>query len=360
MASAQISGSLYPRGPSQWRQILRATLRECTYLPDPVARAYMQGYVLNRYRHGSKKPAGKKSTDTEADWARKARKGLSLIQRANEGYQRPLEKVLFCSYGRIGERRHNFLNRLLAADVPTDAKSLKQLVDGALEYEDGWEPPTIILSLMKSQMNNGLLSSNRVRPNVKSLQPVIPEKNSWGQPLSRNRRRNMRRKWYADALNSVLPPLPDQELAVLDDLISGALPWAPIKRRKKASSTEIQEDSLLEFLTDGPQKGWTFGKYANGRPHEITSRFMHRQWRRISSLIPRMKWNPISSKWQFFWDSPKIPPQLSFSLTEGAELDDIFVSEKQTPAKDSSQDLTKPQPSPRTESSETQIPGSNV
>jgi len=359
MASAQISGSLYPRGPFQWRQILRATIRECTYLPDPVARAYMQGYVLDRYRHAAKKSAGKKPVGTEADWARKARKGLSLLQRANEGYLKPLEKVLFCSYGRIGERRHKLINRLLNVDVPPDAKSLKELVDAPLEFEDGWEPPTIILSLMKSQMNNGLLSSNRVRANVRSLQPTIPEKNSWGQPLSRTRRSNMRRKWYTDTLNNILPPLPDRELAILDGLMSGTLPWAPIKRRKKAASEASREYDLLQFLTDGPQKGFTFGKYANGRPHEITGRFMQRQWRRISSLVPRMKWNPISSKWQFDWDSSKISPQLSFSLTEGAEIDDIFIFEKQPP-KNSSRGSPETRPASGTGSSETQTFGSNV
>jgi hypothetical protein len=320
----------------------------------------MSSYVLDRYRHAAKKPTG-----TEADRARKARKALSLLQRANEGYQKPLEKVLFCSYGRIGERRHRFINRLLDLDVPTDTKSLKQLVDGPLEFEDGWEPPTIILSLMKSQMNNGHLSSNRVRPGVKSLQPTILEKNSWGQPTSRTRRRNMRRKWYLDALNSLLPPLPDQELAVLDGLISGTMPWAPIKRRKKVPSTATQEDTILGFLTDGPQKGWTFGKYANGRPHEITARFMHRQWRRISSLIPRMIWNPMTSKWQFVWESPKVSPQLNFDLTEGADLDDIFIFEKQTTEK-LSQGSSKAQTPPESQapsengSLETQTPVSNV
>ncbi|KAJ5304453.1 Glutathione S-transferase-like protein OpS6 [Penicillium atrosanguineum] len=341
MASAPISGSLYPRGREQWLQVLRATLRECTYLPDPVARAYTSGYVLNRYRQAKKQ--SKKSHITEADRARKARKGLSLLQRANEGYQRPLEKVLHSAYGRIGGQRHTFLNRLLDHDIPTDGKSLEKLVHGPSLYQDGWEPPAIILSLMKSQMNNGHLSSKSVRPSVKSLQPNIPEYNSWGKAVSPARCINMRRKWYADTLNCLLPPLPDHELTILDDLISGTLPWAPIKRRKKAFPPATKEGDLVEFLTDGPQKGWTFAKYADGRPHKITARFMHRQWRRVSALVPRMQWNPISSRWNFVWDSPKILPRLSFNLAEGAELNDIFDFEKQTPAKHSPKAETRPE-----------------
>jgi hypothetical protein len=355
MASAPISGSLYPRGHDQWLHIVRATLRECTYLPDPIARAYTSGYVLDRYRRAKKH--AKKSHITEADRARKARKGLSLLQRANEGYQKPLEKVLHSAYGRIGERRHTFLNRLLNLDVPIDAKSLEKLVHGPLTFQDCWEPPAIILSLMKSQMNNGHLSSKSVRPSVKSLQPSIPEKNSWGQPLSTTRRTNTRKKWYTDTLNCLLPPLPDRELAVLDGLISGASPWAPIQRRKKASSPETRGNSLVEFLTDGPQKGWTFAKYADGRPHKITARFMHRQWRRVSSLVPRMQWNSISSKWNFVWDSPKVLPQLGFSLKEETVHIDIFDFEKQAPA----MPLPKAETQPETQTTpETRSPGSSA
>ena len=289
----------------------------------------MRSYVLDRYRRAfeSKLPEDK--------LIRSAQKGLSLLQRANEGYPRPLDKVLLMSYGRIGKRRHELIAQLLKPEVPTDTNSLRELVESVSIYQDGWEPPQIVTSLIKSQMNHGVFTASRLRPQLKIVAPVIPDQNSWGRPVGRSRRINIRRRWYIDTLYSLLPPLPEQELNILNGLIAGTVPWRSPKQ-KPVNPPAPQNDTVLQFLTDGPQKGLTFGSYVNGRPHKITSRSMRRQWKRISAFVPRMHWNPIGKKWGFHWDTSKVVPRVAFEVDQESDLDEIFGEEAQ--AKISSKD----------------------
>ncbi|KAJ5689606.1 hypothetical protein N7462_003998 [Penicillium macrosclerotiorum] len=324
MASTRLSASFHPRDPITWQHLLRATLRECTYLPDPIARTYMREHVLERYRRSL---AARDAGRPEHQLARAARHGLSLLQRANEGYQRPLERVLYMSYGRIGKRRHQLLARISTPQVPKDTNAVEALIAQPIKFEDGWEPTEIVLSLAKSQMNNGIVTSSRLRPALKSLQPVIPDQNSWGRPVCRRRRVNIRRKWFSNMMDSLLPPLPTADLEILDGLIAGTVEWKP-RPRARAKSSDICEDLtdslILSLLTDGPQKGHTFGKHANGRPHEITDRFMRRLWKRISSLVPRMHWVEKAEKWSFSWETPKSLPWLAFEIDVKANLNNLF------------------------------------
>lgn len=260
-----------------------------------------------------------------------------MLQRANQGYQRPLEKVLFMAYGRTGKRRHEFLAQLMKPPVPKDSEAVKELIAQPIQFEDGWEPPEIVMSLAKSQMHNGVLSSSRVRPALKNLHPPIPETNSWGKPIPRVRRVNIRKKWYGNMLTTLLPPLPDAELRILDGLIQGTVAWAPRRRKPVGLATfsgdDETHDHILDFLTRGPQKGHTFREFANGRPHQITDRFMRRLWRRISSFVPRMQYSATANKCFFIWDTPKAIPQSAFEVDTEANLDHIFGDQADAKAK---------------------------
>lgn len=314
---------------SQWRHLLRATLRECTYLPDPIARVYMRDYVLDRYRRAmhSEQPVYK--------LVRIARYQLYRLQRANEGYLQPLEKVLLMSYGRVGRRRHELLASWISPNEPEIPKvEDKDSLGGSLKrsrsrFSDDWKPPAMLLVFLKAQKNDGTITSSKIRPQVKSLEPSIPEKNSWHRPMPLCRKVNMRRRWYTHALGSVLPPLPDHEVKKLDGLASGAIPWSPVPRRPRRPSPESENtpsisDNLLDFLVDGPQKGHTFAPYVNGRPHIIDHRFMRRLWRRISCHVPRMTWNEQFSKWTISYDTPKDQPQVAFEVYGDVDLVEIF------------------------------------
>ncbi|KAJ5728222.1 hypothetical protein N7493_004552 [Penicillium malachiteum] len=310
--------SLRPDAP-QWQHLLRATLQECSYLPDPIARTYMRSYVVDRYRRAFK------SNVPDVKLTRAAKQGLTLLHRANEGYSRALDRVMLMSYGRIGKRRHELVAQLLSPKVPENTEALRDLINSVPEFEDGWVAPEIITALIKSQMNHGVFTASRVRPQIKSSEPVVPEKNIWGRPLSRSRRFNIRHAWYHEILFSVLPPLPERDLEIMQGLIAGTIPWKSRKQRP-VQPPATKNDIVLDFLTDGPQKENTFGPYVNGRPHNITTRFMQRQWRRISALVPRIHWNDVSKRWNFDWDSPKSLPQVAFAVEEDSDLDGIFGS----------------------------------
>ncbi|CAG8215937.1 unnamed protein product [Penicillium salamii] len=320
--------------PSQWLHLYRATLRECTYLPDPIAREYMQKHVISRYRTVSSR-----RTKPGAQTAHAAKHAFSVLRRANEGYQRPLEKVLLLSYGRTGKRRHELLTDMLGNHLPQNTASLTEFLAQPLQYSDGWEPPVIVKSLAIAHMQNPVVTTNRIRPLIKNISPPVPKVNSWGKEVSESRKKNIRQRWYNTTLSSLMPPIPQKELQLLDGLISGTVKWSPPKRRvlaEKKPQSEYQlfamlakspekgdkpqsEKQLFKLLAKGPEKGDTFAAYANGRPHEITARFMRRQWRRLSSLIPRQYWNPYSEKWRFVWDSPKDVPALAFDLSSSVD-----------------------------------------
>lgn len=328
MASSRLS---QPRDLSQWRHLLRATLRECTYLPDPIARTYMRRYVVDRYRRTNA------ATKSVATLMRTAKSGLSLLRRASEGYPKPFDRVMLMSYGRIGKQRHRLLAVMLEPEVPNDAEAVRKLLEQPAAMQDGWEPPEIMTRLIKSQVNNGVIMSSRLRSQMKTARPVIPEKNSWGKPICRSRRVNIRRRWYSNALDSLYPPLPESELRILEGLISGSVPWTPIQRRKKPQTAVPGDLDVMSFLEKGPQKGHTFHKYINGRPHKFTARFMLRTWKRISGFVPRMHWNSISNKWMFTWDTSEAAPRLSFDLEEGADLDHLFGEEAGTQSQQTEQ-----------------------
>lgn len=312
--------------PAQWRHLLRASLRECSYLPDPIARGYMHDYILQRYRRFA--PKGKKPENLDirrqSRLRRAAKHTLSVLQRANEGYLKPLERVLQLSYGRIGKRRHELLEPLLTPEVPKDKDAVTDMIKQPPMFDEGWQPPKIVTEILKSQLQNGLVVRTTVRPLVKNLQPKIPEENAWGRPLARCRRRNIRKRWYHAALDSILPPLPEDEVKILEGLLSGTHPWEPVKRRKALSGPSSAQGFLdAKFLAVGPPKGHTFEKYVNGRPHKITRRLMQGLWEQISILVPRMKWDESKNKWLFEWGSPKRGTQLA-AVMDQKHVPDLF------------------------------------
>ncbi|KAL4927299.1 uncharacterized protein BDV17DRAFT_130797 [Aspergillus undulatus] len=314
--------ALYP--PEKWRSLLRSLLRESSYLPDPIARSTCHDQVLRRFRrlHEERNPRVKQSTERMKNLQRDARKSLSVLQRANEGYTRPLEKVLKFAYGRIGRRRVEMLENLLRTDSPQDSEAVSDLVKGPSRYGEGWRPPQALVDLLKSQRQNPAVSQFYDRPLVKAFEPLVDEKNAWGRKMSLDRRKNIRRLWYKDVAQALLPPLPDAELEILEGLISRRVSWTPPRRRSKSHSTpadagdvDPRGQMLRKVLTDGPPKDETFAPYIDGRPHKITRRFMSRLWQRISCLVPRHHWDAEKGRHIFEWDKMALP-QLALSATE--------------------------------------------
>src|SRR5262249_20872833 len=114
--------------------IYRALLRECTYLPDPIARDYLRKHVISSFRayipsRPPKPPNAKPNLLTperKTRALRRARHGLYTLQRANVGHTKSLLRVLCLSYGQTGARRHELLKPLLSL-LPEELAAAKEL-----------------------------------------------------------------------------------------------------------------------------------------------------------------------------------------------------------------------------------------
>lgn len=318
-----LTSSILPT-QAEWLHLFRALLRESSYLPDPIARKYMRRYVVSSYRnYVPKYPKAEVEVTPQRQirLRRRAKKTLSVLERANEGYNKPLERVLLLSYGRIGERRRELLQPLTAQPIPSDDAAVKSL---STKFSDRWEPPPTLMALLKNQARHRHVALSKLRPQFKQFRPLIPKENTWGRPTPWKRRKNIRRKWYAKALDSVYPPLPSQEWELLQGLVNGTVPWSLPKRRKAPERKETPPGSppILhpEFLVTGPKKGFTFQRWSRGRPHIITSRFMQRVWNRISVLCPAMTWEPSQETWNIQWGSAKAGLPLALEQKKSSSL----------------------------------------
>ncbi|WEW57019.1 hypothetical protein PRK78_002478 [Emydomyces testavorans] len=291
-----------------WRHLYRSLLRECTYLPDPIATDYMRHYIRSGFRESvsTARIKGLKPIE-EFHLHRRFRKLLSLLHRANDGYLKPLERVLLLSYGRIGKRRRELMRPLLSSEkgIPT--------------FNDDWKPPSTLLALVKDQSRQGTVTALKIRRHIKVFEPPIPKENIWGRPTPFKRRVNIRRDWYGSLMESVLPMLPEQEWGILQDLATGRAPWTPPDRRKAPKVPE--QDTLLtpEFLVLGPTKGPTFAAYLKGRPHHITRKLMENLWKTVCTLTPKMTWDKTRNKWNIQWGIVDAPRRLSSRKVDPTE-----------------------------------------
>jgi hypothetical protein len=130
---------------SEWaiesRSILRAILRECTYLPDPQARRYVHQRALAGFRRWVHKAQRLRETDVfEArllDKRKEARSTVKDLNRANQGEAKMLRKVLLATYGRSGRRRWELLSPLIRSSGQQHAflQNLPNLMSGDKEQD---------------------------------------------------------------------------------------------------------------------------------------------------------------------------------------------------------------------------------
>ncbi|KAK4544486.1 hypothetical protein LTR36_004057 [Oleoguttula mirabilis] len=286
----------------------------------------MRQYVLQRFRSYSVKTPGQHNDPTFADRLNskyaEARQAVGLLRRANEGERRPLLRVLFMAYGRTGKRRHELMLPLLSKAGQEELQGLVRTErDGTgrgpasgVGLEDPpprnptaegvnrgqWAPyaPGLtpqMRALLQSQIRNP--PPNLTRPTLRRLQPRIEELNSWRQPMPRSRVKNQTKKWYADLLGKVHPPLPTDEWNRLRGLVTGAVPAGMVHRRKPLAKPG---PNALELLVKfgKPNIGAAPG---NRDAHRITPRFMRRMWAQVFSQCPLMEWDAERQEWKVTW-----------------------------------------------------------
>ncbi|CAD0092049.1 unnamed protein product [Aureobasidium vineae] len=299
---------------SEARHLLRAILREATYLSDHQARIYIATHAVARFRDYT--PAHKPDDVLKArrrEQLDHARKGLSELRRANQGELKPLLKVLHLTYARIGKRRHEIL-RDFQYKPPADA-------DPKPDTLPKLSPQHI--ALLDSQK----LASppNIVRPLLRSWSLKIPETNSWEKPLPKKRIAKIVRDWYADVLERTVVPLPVAEWERLRDLALGQIKFQgpPPRRRMPASGPSFP--SALELALGLVQLNSpdivinNVTKSFHAR--KITPRSMRRCWATVFAQCPVMSWNAKSEKWSIEWGCNVLNQARIANATDEAGLD---------------------------------------
>ena len=266
--------------------LYRSLLRECTYLPDARARSYIKDYVISRFRRHVPRAEGPKCRpeiplQKQLSLLAEGRKFQSSLRRANEGYVRPLEKVLRLAYGRVGRRRRELISKLMTPETRQEQTTEGQ--KATEKFTRGWKPPGVMEALMRSQARHQPYL-DRVGTTLK-LKPKleVAETTIWGKPMPKSRVKNATKRWYARNAAIVLPPLPESEWMEVKQLATGLKKWSPVKPRRplgySSADSDIHESG--QVLLEGPKPGKRFKPYVNGRPHKITARFMRRQMARV-------------------------------------------------------------------------------
>lgn len=331
------------------RHLLRAILRECTYLPDAEARIAIRKQVLHTFRATERKakafssqnssvsPSSKLSVQAREDeaqkiynWLRKGYKGLRHLQRANEGELRPLAKVLHYTYGRGGRRRHELLRPVLAPDaVISNSTGLEELLRSSQANQEPakWDLTTVpapdvfdtpviqggnveyrisakygrLKALLRSQSRTRLPDLNG-RPNISIRSEVckVPAKNIWGRSMPRRRAKNMVRKWYNVVLSRVLPPLPEHEWMHLRGKIDGTIKWegSPQKRASPLMKPEtLTTFDLEKFLRLIESPRMIQGPLRQDHVALPPIQTDNEDLRRVTSMMRSRFPNVLSSRW---------------------------------------------------------------
>lgn len=303
-----IVGSL--RCPAKPLHLFRALLRQASYLPDPAARQFFHGHITHRFRADwpRKKPSGKTqrvvpSRPTNEHMA-EARQSVRLLINANHGSRPHMQKVLEMTYGRRGKRKHELLKELMPnKSVPVDETALQELAN-ALESDrssPNVKEPRLtekMVALIRSQKAQKDQMFTKV--NLKSTKPEIPEINSWGRPLPRSRAKNIKKQWYKETLERLMPPLPKEEWYRLKDLALGKVPWeGPRNRRALSPGDHAPEVRTTENVT----RSW----------HQVTQRYMRRMWEGVFMQCPLMEWDGAVSRWRVIWGSMRSDRDLALT-----------------------------------------------
>lgn len=326
----------------------RALIRKSGYLADPNARSYVFAYVKDRFR--SRDCLRKRNVLCQRQALANARKGVSILDRAITGDPTALKKVLAHTYGRAGKRRRELLSQVQKADASAALRASSNLSNDGPKVASGLRevqtrprylpqlPPvrgSQLESLLHSHMKHRGLDVRR--GSVRSLAPKIPELNIWGRPMPMCRQRNMVKKWLAQTLDSVMPPLPPDEWERLRDLASGSLgiPKAPPRRVRPVEPNTSFDSDVLSFLSrpswliDGKNElvyCKTTGQLSitPGEPpvpRRMSSRSHRRIYAGLWSHTPRIDYDEGQKKWQITWGGyiSALPRKLPAASSHGPE-----------------------------------------
>ncbi|PSN70852.1 hypothetical protein BS50DRAFT_268950 [Corynespora cassiicola Philippines] len=315
--------------------LLRALLREASYLPDAAARDYARTRVLQRFR--VYQPAHLSTTLTKRHplsvinartrhAQKQAVKGLTLLRQASQGELQCLDKVMLLTYGRLGPRKHRLLERLLVPDkdLAGEQSPLQKAYHSDMACLAYFDAPKKIsetehrlaiwdrYSRLKAALTSQVKHSVSLSRNVKRPYLTMPIKNTWERPMPIKRARNTVRRWYAEVMGKLQPPLPNEEWDRLHALSTGKQRLSLVSRRTSARELDPQPADVDETarLTSLVHEALTLNRPSRAdmpggkdRPHHITPSFMRRVYGRVFSYCCKLEWDDEHRKWNVVWGS---------------------------------------------------------
>ncbi|KAG9203384.1 hypothetical protein G6514_003038 [Epicoccum nigrum] len=348
------TATLRPAAHTKSLHLLRALLREASYLPDVTARDYFRRYIVARFKAYQPKANATASFDVKAvdkfrhrsfkrrhegiineragQQQRKAQKSLNLLRRATQGEGRIVQKLLWVAYGRLGRRKYALLEGLLKPDPawPAGPTPLQQLYHSDLRCLQYFDAPTRskdntawhlaisrqyprLREVVRTQVHKGIA----LRREMKKPFLATPIVNTWLQPMPLKRAVNNVRRWYAETMTRLLPPLPAAEWDRVDALSKGRQRIDFVKRRTPVAASAppshdvaMAEETSLEQLVqrslamDKPTK--VEKARSIGKSHLLTARYMQRMYLRLLSLSCKLEYNDTKKRWDVIWgDSSK-------------------------------------------------------
>lgn len=364
--------ALGPQQANYVRHLLRALLRECTYLPDAFARQWMSQYILSRFRSYTFKAWQNEQQSIDGFEKRlkakelEARKGLSQLKRANAGERKCLLKVLLMAYGRVGKRRHELMRPLLPlrgrsdVQVPQEheednvqSDEVVEVASDEMEHDlDSMAEENAthlfqtasrtldltpqLRALLISQIRNSPPSLTRANP--RRLQPEIPELNSWLRPMPQKRIKNMKKKHYAYLLDRVHPPLPKDEWFRLRDLASGRTKIPNNLQPPRRKSAGSEDDGSPWLARTALEQVVKYGKvpdraFENQKAHDITPRFMQRLYAQVFSQCPLMELeDAATNRWKVTWGEQALAVVSSRPMVRAIDVKSTETSSVQASA----------------------------
>lgn len=277
------------------RSLLRALLREASYLPDPTAKSFIHNHVLARFR---RYPVGS-SQHGAADRLKDGDKSLRYLKRASNGELDALQKVLQYTYGRVGKYRHKLMleamrpipslltgsrqdskprprksdgSALPPLEVPKGIAGPFETSNGTLRFEVSDSFPVLKALLYSQTQRQGLPQSKATHE--------ISATNIWDIRMPRKRQKNAAKSWWAKVYNEVQPPLPEHEWKQLRDRACGNTPWPgrPLRRTVvgKGHSPTRSAGWLQSLFKYGATDSLTAAQYVRNHPSRHTGNY---NWR---------------------------------------------------------------------------------
>lgn len=358
--------------------LLRALLREASYLPDATARTYFRRHIVNRFKAYQPKEnaTGAAALPIQAvakyqhksfrrrkiaiiqerarPLLRRAQKSLNFLRRANLGELPCLQKVLYFAYGRMGKRKYVLLRHLLQLDpnmdpdVPSkpqthDLAPLQQLYYSNKRYLQYFDAPKVAsnkthfvinisprYSRLRAVVRSQYEKSATVNREIKSINLITPIKNAWERPMPIRRARNNVRRWYAETLTRLLPPLPAEEWDNIRSMAAGEKHFSFKQRRTRASSSETSlgnDDVWLQYIVS---QGITLDKPSRAdkpagrqRPHNLNTRFMRRLYAKLFALCCKLEYDDQKKTWKAVWGEPS---KLVKARLDTTPIDDLLFA----------------------------------